>query len=507
MRRIYAWVLLLAVLILGQTLVSCQSSQTPNSPGESNETTTQETASQSPAADPVVLGISGVKTSDTSALGEPESVFADDESVWKGLENNPTAHSFAMALETNAVITKIVVRTPVDEDDCNTLRAALLEGSTDGREWVELKAMGTMLSPDKVYNITVQNETPFGYFRLRQPDDNVSNAFAIRYVQLWGIPTDGPAPSVENIASESSGLQLLSMKAVSVYQTNTGDPSQIFQNNGSVWAGSQFLSVRHYVTATLETQSVITQIKMIIPNPIAGTNKMNGSTIEASVDGEHWTVLATIDSVIQAGATYVYNVDDPTAYSYLCIRQSEERLGSGFDVPNFLVFGKPTDADTVPFPENHISGEYIPVTTLSHTNQAGGDPQLVWGENSGQFWLGTMNENDQHYLIGELPNDMRITRIVYYNTNQFLSRSRGSQIQVSDDMENWTTIVTLPTDANDPLYPNNTIGYDAAGQYREYFLELDSPYRYIRVIQGSSLVGYYWTIGNINLYGVPADAQ
>lgn len=501
----------LALLLLAGTLAACAKGTTTDnisttvSSSDGTEGTPTDTGARREA---VALGISGVKTSETSALGKTEVVFSDDENMWKGLENNPTAHIFAMALEKTAVITKIVIKTPVDDADCGTLRAALLEASVDGKEWVELKAMGNMLSADKVYNITVQNNTAFGYFRIRQPDNNISNAFAIRYIKLYGLPANGPTPDVSQIESGSDQVyQLISMKAVSVYQTNGGDPGKIFTNSGTIWSGSQYLNRCHTVIATMEKKSVISQIRMVIPNPIAGTDKMNGSVIEASTDGESWTTLVTVDSVIQAGATYVYPVEDSTPYSYIRLRQNEERKGSGYDVPNFLVFGTPTGEDSAVYPEKHIPGSFLMVTTLETTNQAGGNKDLVWAENTEQFWLGTKDEETRHYIIGELPENMLITRIVYRNTNQFLSRSRGTQIQVSNDRENWTTVVTLPTSTSDPLYPDKANGYDASGEYREYFLELDQPYRYIRVIQSSALVGYYWTLGNLNVYGVAKETE
>lgn len=499
---------LLALLMLSGSLVACKDENVAPDAESASNTTAGTSTETDAVTEPVVLTVAEIKTSDTSSLGDASVALVDDEQVWEGLANNQTAHMFAVVLSKTAKITKIVIKTPVDAEDCDTLRSACLEASADGKEWVELKAMGTMLTPNKTYNITISNDTAFGYFRIRQHDNNMSQKFVLRYVQLHGIETNGAAPSVESLVLGSeTAVQMITMKDVSVYQTNAGDPKNIFINNGLVWSGSMNLDRCHTVTATMSKKSVISQIKMVIPNPIAGTNKMDGTVIEASVDGESWTALATVEKGIQAGATYVYTVKDTTPYSYLRLRQSETRKGDGYDVPNFLVFGTPTSEETTVYPTNHLDGRYMSVATLETSAEAGGNKDLVWAERANQFWLGTMKEQTQHYIIGELPSNMRITRIVYRNTNQFLSRSRGSLIQVSNDKENWTTIVTLPTSPEDPLYPNKEAGYDASGEYREYYLELDQSYRYVRVIQASSLVGYYWTIGNINVYGVDVSAQ
>lgn len=181
--------------------------------------------------------------------------------------------------------------------------------SVDGKEWVEALAIKGQSSSGSYFPLGFSlnsGNTQYSYVKLSQTTANGEGQypFDITWVSLYNC--------------RSAALE----EITHVSNAGTGDASKVwdFDNTQYVSIGDQ-ASGTAMATGKFSAPTVIDTVYLNLHKNYEARN--NGSTVEASVDGESWVKLGTVTTMTSGsdsatGTDFVaIHVDDDTAYSYI----------------------------------------------------------------------------------------------------------------------------------------------------------------------------------------------
>ncbi len=510
MNKLKLTALLLALLMLISVFASCaDETAVDGDSSDTSDTQAQENNGDENGEDPNAKEITVADAKGSAGLtGDFKAAFAaetDGENVITGPAQNSVPYSIWAAFSVPTKVTSVALTAP--SKDMKDMASATIDGSVDGETWTELKAIGSSITKDKVYNLSVKDETQYLYIRVRQSDEHRSEAFRFRSMVVKGVEGTGDGGDLSKISEEVSPATLLAMNNLIGSNAGTGTQSDVFLDNENSWTASAQTNA-NFLIATMAKTTVIYTVKV----KVWDSNKtMTGAKLQASVDGQIWTDLYTIPDIGDAEtAEYIWQINDPIAYSYIKIAQADDNVTDAMTLNTVLFYGVATETETERIPEKYVAASTLKVNydasktnTKPHSDDQP-DPSVIWdlSDKSTKYTTVAQGTNPEGgvqrwYFAGAFENDTVITQINYYSPATNGNRVRTSYFEASVDGETWVKIATLPGQ-NDLYTATNVITLT---------VDDDTNYRYIRLMHAENFYQYNLSLGTIEVIGVQYDAD
>lgn len=219
---------------------------------------------------------------------------------------------------------------------------------------------------------------------------------------------------------------------------------------------------------------------LVITAPSADQSKMGGASIDGSVDGVNWVTLKTLGSTIVKNKVYTLEVNDTTAYLYIRVRQSDEHRTEDFRFRSMVINGVEKDGAAGDLAK--VVTEQDPAVLLTPSadrilvSKTGtGSADNIFKDNTEKYVIGNGVAGDpSNWVILTLAKKTEIRRITVklWDSNR---QPRGTQIQVSEDGQVWTTLYTI----EDLKVDDNT-----TNETGEWTLNIndDTQYSFVRLL-------------------------
>lgn len=277
----------------------------------------------------------------------PSEVFTDVTKAYNVRSNQSTGAVWVTGkFAEPTVVTEITVT--VNSKYADRARAGVVYGSADGETWVRLAVMSGERS-DWGQNIkmtgSVNHGAAFSYIKYEQAASLVGNYYTFGGMEVYGRAVDArQSVTYKDYAGgyyDDGGNN--AMKVFELGNSAVWNSASIAGNGGEAWVMGSFAE-----------PTVITTVRISGHSSSSQFGRMRDATVEASVDGQNWTVLGRVKET-PTSRTLLISVEDNTAYSYVRLRKvsTENSLFSvagvdvyGFSaVPAFCAYQETVPAD------------------------------------------------------------------------------------------------------------------------------------------------------------------
>lgn len=509
--------LILAMLMLAATLASCGGDDTTDTDTGTDTQASTDTSAEGEGgeenADAVTITVADAKAT-AGVTGDVKAAFAEEsgeENVITAPAQNAVAYSLYASFSAPTKITSLVLTAP--SKDQSKMASATIDGSVDGKTWVNLKTLGSSITKGKTYTLAVNDETAYLYIRVRQADEHRTEEFRFRNVVIKGVPQSGEGGNIANVVEETDTSTLIAMTNYVTSNSGTGDVADVFRDNTNTWtAGASIEGAPNYVIATMVKK---TEIRRVTVKLWDSNRQPRGTEVQASENGQTWVTLYTIEDLKNGDVTaetgeWTFYVNDATQYSFIRLVQREDLATYAWTLQTVLIYGIESEEAAAELPVKFVAATTLGVThSIKYTNV---DPHTaadvldvsaVWDlSDKTTEWTNKAHDGgtDKYYIGGSFAYGTVITQIKYYCPPKYAERVRTSYFEASVDGETWVKIAQLPgQSASNPIYLPDAV----------FTLNIDddTQYKYIRLVHGDGFEPYYWTIGTIEVIGVQYDAD
>ena len=495
--------LCMAILMLLSAFVSCKK-DTP----EGEETTVaDDTAENTEQNGPIYSEVIEVADAGGSAglEGDFKAAFCaegDKENRIVGGAQNPVCYSVYAALSSPTLITRIVLTAPTSNQ--NDLASATIDASSDGKKWITLVTLDEGIVAGKNYNFNFSNERNFTYIRIRQSESLRTEEFTFRNMVIEGVPYEGSAGVLSNVAEETDMSIPLTPKNLLASNGKSGNVENVFTDNVESYTANYSTDGKtNYIIGTLQRKSDIRRVTVKLWD---SNRSARGTTLEGSNDGVNWTVLCELPDLRFEGTTeeskeFTYYLNHSENYSYVKLAQNTQLSPyEEWTLNTVLLYGVQGEEEATPFPKKFIDAATVGVTYKDANvvnNSESVAPDIIW-DTSNKTTAYThkpksdMAEGEHIYISGKLDAPTVITEIIYYSPASNANRVRSSSFEASVDGVTWERVATLTG-------TSSAYNYSAT---LSMVVNDDTEYNYIRLVQSEGFHPYYWTVGTIEVKGV-----
>lgn len=289
----------------------------------------------------------------------------------------------------------------------------------------------------------------------------------------------------------------------------TGDPKSIFAAEGETTnsvVGAGNTGITHSVTAALSSPTIFTRV--VITAPKEGHEGLASATLDASVDGENWTMLKTLGSTITPGKTYTLTINDTTAYSYIRVRQSDEMRTQEFTLRTILFYGVPQEGaagDLSKVADETEKGTLLVSPMQIATSTESGSTADIFLDNDKSWTSGPAGAGSPNWIISTLTKKTEIRKITVklWGSNR---RPRGAVIQASENGGKWVDLCTIP-DLKETIEKEDGTTESVTHETGEWTFHINdtTQYSFIRILQREDLATYNFTLDTVLVYGIESE--
>ncbi len=281
-------------------------------------------------------------------------------------------------------------------------------------------------------------------------------------------------------ASESTAID------VSFVNSNgtiiSGEHENIFDGDKNTSCVTKNTTEGVRVTGKLATDTVITQVTINMHSSYA--NRSYTSTIEASLDGYHWTQIAqnnTEHKYNNDSLAFPLTVTDTNVYRYIRFVQNSNFKGYEPGITEIEVMGIAQDSK--------INVSLVEANGTYNTDTYG-KPENVFDGDTDTSYI-TKNETDGVIIMGMLEDYTVIKKVILTVDSTKANRTKNSYIQASVDGVTWEKIAQNTTDSNNN---NGSLEFPLT-------VTDTTAYRYIRFVQNSGYKAWDLGIAEIEVQG------
>ena len=276
-----------------------------------------------------------------------------------------------------------------------------------------------------------------------------------------------------------------------------GDVTKAFVDDAdaeNVITGAAGNPIWYSISAALPSPTQLTAL--VLKAPSKDTKHLASATIDASVDGETWVTIKELGNSIIKDKVYNLAVKDETAYSYIRVRQADDKRLEDFRFRSMVIKGVPQEGaagDIAKVADEAYPAKLLALSNPVPTNAGTGDVANVFADNANSWTADARTEGKPNYVIASLAKKTEIFKVVVKLSGSNNS-TEGSVVQASTNGQVWVDLYTIP--ANE-------------AETAEFVAEVNDQelYSHIRVIQKAENATSKWTLNSVLVYGVEsADA-
>lgn len=358
-------------------------------------------------------------------------------------------------------VSGFIIRTNGSYVQRSQIQVAFRKAGTEQEEWVTINAhrltggMGQYVACDISNLNDLFGEQLFDQVKLTKANGWLEFNGALFFTQ-----SESGLHSVSTAATDSS---------------NTFASAWGYSNESQL-SKAGVTGTMHSAIARLSTPTEIHSVKMTLSYHSA---RANGSTVWASVDGEHWDQLS---SFVEVAANTVNTAACTTAttatkaYNYVKVEQASAKAGTYWSLVSIAVYGWA-----------RTEGDYVPATATDDSNQ---NLAPAWTANN-TVRVSDSSSDAPVSTIAKLEYSTVINEITF-KTGANGNRARQSTIYGSVDGNEWTQIAKMGGGLLDNMLYTISISSEDA-------------FNYVKVEQSSNLKGYDWSAVRIAVYGESFD--
>ena len=275
----------------------------------------------------------------------------------------------------------------------------------------------------------------------------------------------------------------------------TGDFKAAFSDETgaeNVITGEKGSTVCYSIYAALSSPAKITQILLRSPSEQPGY--LAGATIEASADGENWTVITQLGSSVVKNKTYTLEIDDESVYTYIRVRQADGKRLGNFRFRSMVIKGIPQDGaagDIAKIVEEKDPSKVLSFAEYISSNEGTGDVADAFIDNDKSWTADARLADKPNYVICSLSKKTEIFRVVV-KLKGGNNSMEGTVVQGTTNGQEWTDLCTVSKNTSDSA---------------EISLEINDQtlYSHLRLVQKKELAQNKWTLDSVLIYGVESD--
>lgn len=269
------------------------------------------------------------------------------------------------------------------------------------------------------------------------------------------------------------------------FADETGAENEIRGDEGNpIW---------YSISASLPSPTRLTEL--VLKAPSKDTKYLASATVDASVDGETWVTVKTLGSSITKDKVYNLAVKDETAYSYIRVRQADDKRLEDFRFRTMVIKGVPQEGAAGDIAK--VKDEAYPATLLAMSdpivsNAGTGNAADVFVDNANSWKADGRTEGNPNYIIGSLAKKTEIFKVVVKLSGK--NNIEGTVVQASTNGQVWVDLCAVPANENDTA---------------EFTFEVNDQelYSHIRVLQKTEDATNDWTLNTVLVYGVESAEE